>query len=148
MTEDKDTVNATAEEAVAENSEKEAEVENTEVAEDAAEQTGMDEGACLTAKEESCHHGQNQYAAASAGDTPQVRHQQENAHTREGIDDLSVSDEGWLYGAEAYAHQDGGEEQKNMWEERPVFEAIPRNGDGRRGGVVRGGTQRGFPFFG
>ena len=39
MTEDKDTVNATAEEAVAENSEKEAEVENTEVAEDAAEQT-------------------------------------------------------------------------------------------------------------
>ena len=39
MTEDKDTVNATAEEAVAENNEKEAEVENTEVAEDAAEQT-------------------------------------------------------------------------------------------------------------
>ena len=39
MTEDKDTVNATAEEAVAENNEKEAEVENTEATKDAAEQT-------------------------------------------------------------------------------------------------------------
>lgn len=39
MTEDKDTVNATAEEAVAENNEKEAEVENTEATEEAAEQT-------------------------------------------------------------------------------------------------------------
>ena len=39
MTEDKDAVNATAEEAVAENNEKEAEVENTEATEEAAEQT-------------------------------------------------------------------------------------------------------------